>query len=89
MLALHPAEGTANGPLPGSVVPRASLPIDPGPLAQGCVSDAGDSAKTSQTSVDSDRKARVDAFMVWILLCIGGLSDEALMPVTFVSGSST
>ena len=88
MPALHPAEGTANGPLLGSVVPRANLQIDPGPLAQGRVSDAGDSAKTSQTSVDSDRKARVDAFMVRILLCIGGLLAMKLMPVTFVSGSS-
>ena len=73
MPALHPAEGTTNAPLSGSVVPRANLQIDPGPLAQRCVSGAGDSARTRQTSFDSDRKARVDAFMVRILLCIGGL----------------
>ena len=33
-LALHPAEETTNGPLPGSGAPRASHQSDPGPLAQ-------------------------------------------------------
>ena len=38
--ALHPAEETANGPLPGLAAPRASHQSDPGPLAQACVPTA-------------------------------------------------
>ena len=55
--ALHPAEETANGPLPGSAAPRASHQSDPGPLAQACVPTAGVLVRPSQTSDENDRTA--------------------------------
>ena len=41
-LAPHPIEETANGPTPGSGVPRVCPQSDTEPLAEGCVPTPGD-----------------------------------------------